>query len=130
MHVVEHIDTTTIGKLLTQDAAAGQAIKRPAGKSAGGRAYGVVTKHGRQHDRHIASGAKATEVPRWVHTVASKAKAFLLGTFHGIDRKHLQCYLEEFCYRFNRRRWQGQLFDRLVTACAGSIGITYAQLTR
>ena len=33
-----------------------------------------------------ALGAKATEVLRWVHTLASNAKAFLLGTFHGIDQ--------------------------------------------
>jgi len=65
-----------------------------------------------------------------VHEIASNANSFLLGTFHGIGEKHLQTYLDEFCFRFNRRRWQGQLFDRLVTACAASKGVTYSELTQ
>jgi len=32
--------------------------------------------------------------------------------------KHLQAYLDEFCFRFNRRRAEGQLFNRLLNACA------------
>ena len=39
----------------------------------------------------------------WFHTVISNAKAFIAGTYHGLDPKHLQAYLSEFCYRFNRR---------------------------
>jgi len=42
----------------------------------------------------------------------------LLGAFHGIGGKHLESYLDEFCYRFNGRRWEEELFDRLVAACA------------
>jgi len=34
-----------------------------------------------------------------VHILISNAKAFLLGTFHGFGKKHLQSYLDEFCYR-------------------------------
>jgi hypothetical protein len=30
-------------------------------------------------------------------------KTFLLGTFHGVTSKYLQEYLNEFCYRYNRR---------------------------
>jgi len=32
--------------------------------------------------------------------------------------------------RFNRRFWEDQIFDRLVTACANSTGITYSELTQ
>ncbi len=66
---------------------------------------------------------------KWVHILASNSKAFLLVTFHGIGRKHLQSYLDEFCYRFNRRRWEKELFDRLIRACATSGGVTYSELT-
>ncbi|MBW2309407.1 MAG: IS1595 family transposase, partial [Deltaproteobacteria bacterium] len=48
----------------------------------------------------------------------------------GIGKKHFQAYLDEFCYRFNRRNWEQQLFDRLVTACVNSKGICYAELTQ
>jgi len=47
----------------------------------------------------------------------------------GLDKKHLQAYLDEFCYRFNRRKWQDQLFNRLLHACAVGPVVTYAELT-
>ncbi|TSA24916.1 DDE transposase, partial [bacterium] len=43
--------------------------------------------------------------------------------------KHLQSYLDEFCYRLNRRFFENQLFDRLLNASVLSKGITYAELT-
>jgi len=45
------------------------------------------------------------DVLKWVNILVSKAKAFILGTYHGVMKKHLQRYLDEFCYRFNRRFW-------------------------
>lgn len=54
----------------------------------------------------------------WVHILISNAKAFLNGTYHGTGTKHLQLYLCEFCYRFNRRFLDGRIFDRLVAAAA------------
>ena len=68
------------------------------------------------------------ELP-WVHIAISLAKRFLLGTYHGVSSKHLQCYLDEFCYRFNRRFVETQLFSRLVTACVGGTPFTYATIT-
>lgn len=47
------------------------------------------------------------------------AKTFINGTYHGTSTKHLQMYLSEFCYRFNRRKMGGDIFDRLLVAIAG-----------
>ena len=66
----------------------------------------------------------------WVHTIISNAKAFVSGTFHGLDPKHFQAYLDEFSYRFNRRFWEGQLFNRLLAACLGYPPTTYGELTQ
>jgi len=33
---------------------------------------------------------------KWLHPFGSNAKAFIAGTYHGMDRKHLQAYLDEF----------------------------------
>ncbi len=41
----------------------------------------------------------------WLHTTLSNAKAFIGGTFHGLGSKHLQSYLDVFCYRFNCRKF-------------------------
>ncbi len=65
---------------------------------------------------------------KWVHIVISNAKTFIKGTYHGACNEHLQKYLDEFCYRYNRRFWEGQLFNRLVTACLNSNSITYKDL--
>ncbi len=65
----------------------------------------------------------------WIHTIISNAKAFIAGTYHGLGRKHLQRYLDEFCYRFNRRKFAGELFNRLLNACISAKTITYAELT-
>lgn len=69
-------------------------------------------------------------IMKWVHIVISNAKTFVLGTYHGACKEHLQMYLDEFSYRFNRRFWEGQLFNRLLGACAGSETITYKKLTK
>jgi len=52
----------------------------------------------------------------WLHIIISDAKALIDGTFHGLDKKHLQRYLDEFCYRFNRRWFETGIFARLVSA--------------
>jgi transposase-like protein len=56
----------------------------------------------------------------WLHVIISNAKAFILGTYHGLPKKNLQSYLNEFCYRFSRRFFHGQLFDRLAVAMMSS----------
>jgi len=64
----------------------------------------------------------------WVSTVTANAKRFLVRTHHRESPRHLQRFLDEFNYRFNRRWVQSQLFDRLITACATSGSIRYADL--
>ena len=56
---------------------------------------------------------------KWLHRITGNAKAFINGTYHGTSTKHLQMYLSEFCYRFNRRLFGGAIFDRLLIAIAG-----------
>lgn len=68
------------------------------------------------------------ELP-WVHIAISLTKRFILGTYHGVSGKHLQCYLDEFCYRFNRRFSEPKMFSQLLTACAFGIPATVAALT-
>jgi transposase-like protein len=63
------------------------------------------------------SGMKAHELLPGVHRVALLVKRWLLGTHQGsVEVDHLQAYLDEFTFRFNRRRsWaRGMLFYRLI----------------
>lgn len=57
---------------------------------------------------------------KWVHIAISNAKRTLLGVFHKIKGKYLQLYLDEFCYKLNRRYFNNRIFDRLTLAIAKS----------
>ncbi|KAA6341502.1 hypothetical protein EZS27_010702 [termite gut metagenome] len=52
----------------------------------------------------------------WVHIAISNAKRLLLDIHHDIKGEYLQSYLNEFCYKFNRRYFDEKLFDRLIIA--------------
>ncbi|MBU4233279.1 MAG: IS1595 family transposase, partial [Desulfobacterales bacterium] len=41
---------------------------------------------------------------------------------------HLSRYLAEFCYRFNRRFWEPQMFNRMITACLNTQTVTFSEL--
>lgn len=85
----------------------------------GWRAYAGLAAAGYQHQvTVIGSGSDpAHEVMPRVHLVASLLKRRLIGTHQGgIQHQHLDCYLDEFTFRFNRRRSKarGLLFHRLA----------------
>ena len=69
------------------------------------------------------------EMLNWLHTVVSNVKAFIQGTTHGLDSKYLQRYLDEACYRFNRRFSEKTLFDRLLVAVSHSSTLGLDALT-
>ncbi|MDD2468636.1 MAG: transposase, partial [Desulfobulbus sp.] len=54
-------------------------------------------------------------------------KTFINGTFHGVSSNCLQEYLDEFCYRFNRRFWEPQLPLRLLNACLAHVPVKVAE---
>jgi len=63
------------------------------------------------------SGQTASTLLARVHRVAALLQRWLLGIHQGaVSREHLDAYLDEFTFRFNRRtsRWRGTLFYRLV----------------
>jgi hypothetical protein len=67
-----------------------------------------------------------------VHRVASLLKRWLLGTHQGsVDPDHLQAYLEEFTFRFNRRnaRHRGLVFRRLLEQMVATGPVRYDELT-
>ncbi len=56
-----------------------------------------------KHLPRVTPAEKVDEWLPWVHIVISNLKRFLLDTFHGVQGKHLQEYINEFCYRFNHK---------------------------
>jgi hypothetical protein len=67
-----------------------------------------------KHDPKVVGETPAHLVLPWVHRVFANAKRWALGVYHGLREKHLQAYLDEFVFRFNRRRTPHAAFDRLL----------------
>jgi len=56
----------------------------------------------------------------WTHRIIANAKSVFRGPHRGVSKKHLQRYLSEVCYRFNRRFWPKESFHRLLRACVST----------
>ena len=108
MQVVEDVTGGTLQQVADETVAPGSKIECDGYKS-----Y--------QNLSGVALDAKKYEPGdlHWLHKTISNLKAFLLGAYHG-RCTHLQAYLDEFCFRFNRRKTDDQIFIRLVRAVAAS----------
>jgi transposase-like protein len=85
----------------------------------GWRGYNDIANRGYDHrpGNISASGDPAHIVMPRVHRIAALLDRWWLGTHHGaISARHLDYYLDEYTFRFNRRRSQarGMLFYRLL----------------
>ena len=95
--------------------------------------YLPLESKGYEHEVTFLKGKKRTPselMPR-VHRVISLLKRWLIGTHQGaVSRKHLDYYLEEFTFRFNRRRSKsrGKLFFRLAQQAVAVDPVTYDRM--
>ena len=101
----------------------------------GSAAYRSLGELGYGHQRTVMLGS---DVPAHVsmagvHRVASLVKRWILGTHHGsVQPEHLDAYLDEFVFRFNRRtsRSRGLLFYRLLQQAVVTEPVTYQDVVR
>src|SRR6202171_4590828 len=54
----------------------------------------------------------------WSHRAFSLLKRWTLGTYHGLRRKHVDTYLNEFVFRYNRRFYRHASFETLLALAA------------
>jgi len=80
------------------------------------------------HDPHVIGKIAAHVVLPWVHRIFANLKVWALGVYHGLRRPHLQSYLDEFVFRFNRRRTRHAAFLSLLGFAAGHAPFTYNML--
>lgn len=50
----------------------------------------------------------------WVHTIISNAKKMTMGVHHSAVKGYLQNYLNEFCWKPNRRHFDSDPFERAM----------------
>lgn len=126
MQVVERVNGLCLGEAALASVAPGAVIMTD-----GLRAYGQLHKLGYLHAPVVQGDpGNAAELLPWVHVVISNFKRWILDVFHGVSPKHLQSYLDEFCYRLNRRHQRTDLFRRILNRCLRyTEPVTYAQLT-
>ena len=73
--------------------------------------------------------ARSSEILPWSHTIFSNLKAWILGTFRGVSKKHMPRYLDEFGYRFNRRWRENELFGFVLNRAVHGEPFPYSRLT-
>lgn len=69
-----------------------------------------------EHRPKVIPKEKLGQLLPWVHIAISNAKRLFLNIFHDIKPEYMQNYLDEFCYKFNRRYFGEKLFERLMIA--------------
>jgi transposase-like protein len=130
--VAESADAETIGNILRRLDVSSNEMEPliNAIRSDGWRSYQTVSKNlGIIHNRAVLRDPKdSMKLLPWTHKVIANAKAVFAGPHRGVSRKHLQSYLSEVCYRFNRRFWGREVFHRLLFACASTSTITRDEL--
>ncbi len=122
MQVVADLKGKTIAKFAESSIADGATVQTDAYHS-----YRKPLAEKYQHEYQVFDAD--SDMLKWLHIIVSNAKAFVSGTFHGLGKKHLQSYLDEYCYRFNRRAMGGVIFDRLLLAVTQSAPLRFADLT-
>jgi len=95
--------------------------------------YNGLAEHGFTHNRTVLSdsGDPAHITMPGVHRIAALLKRWLLGVHHGaVNAKHLDYYLDEYTFRFNRRtsRSRGMLFYRLMQQAVATASTPYREL--
>ena len=99
----------------------------------GSAIYATLKDIGFNHDPHVILGSKvpAHEPLPGVHRIAALIKRWFLGTHQGaVDPRHVDYYLDEFTFRFNRRKSgsRGMLFYRLIQQSVVAPPATYANI--
>lgn len=89
--------------------------------------YSFLEENGFQHEVRVQK--RSDEPLKYVHRIISNFKTWLKGTYHGnMGEKHLQAYLNEYVFRFNRRFSQGKGFNRALGLAMELSGPTYEEL--
>jgi transposase-like protein len=128
MRVLEDASTASLTGFVDDVVEAGTIVHTD-----GWNAYRRLGKIGYDHQPRtqrpgrIAAGDLDEILPR-VHRVISNLKTWLQGTHRGVSKEHLQVYLDEYAFRFNRRRTPMAAFQTLLGLGGQQPPTTYRQI--
>jgi transposase-like protein len=119
-------DAGTLTAFVKDNVTAGSIVRTD-----GWHGYYGLGEMGYKHNALILGGdpEKAEKHLPMIHLVFSNLKTWINGTHHGrIEPRHLQAYLNEFVFRFNRRFYPMNSFNSILGISARTVPPTYAQL--
>jgi len=102
--LTERADAVSIRSFLTRNVQPGSVINTD-----GWKGYSKTALAGDHHELHDPQTHALH-----IHRAFGNLKTWLNGTHHGVDPKHLQHYLDEFAFRFNRRNTPMAAFQTLL----------------
>ena len=126
LRVIEGRATESLTNFVTDSVTKGSLVRTD-----GWKGYETLSGLGYSHEPLILSGDpdKAEGHLPMIHLVFSNLKTWILGTHHGaIAQHHLQAYLNEYVFRFNRRFYPMTAFNSVLGLAARSSSPTYAAL--
>lgn len=70
----------------------------------------------KEHNPKVVPQKEVGKIRPWVHIAIGNTKCILLDIYYDIKPEYLQNYLNEFGYKFNKKYFGENLFDRLLIA--------------
>jgi transposase-like protein len=120
LHVIPDASARSLTGFVKRAIAPGTLIQTDAWQG-----YASLAELGFRHRRRIqGTPERAPTILPHIHRVFSNLKAWLGGTHHGVGHDHLQAYLDEFAFRFNRRRTPMAAFQTLLGLALSAHGPT------
>lgn len=123
--VVPNRAAKTLTKFVADTVASGAVVRTD-----GWEGYDGLTAMGYAHEPMVlgSDGAKIDAHLPMIHIAFSNLKTWLMGTHHGVSKQHLQAYLNEFTFRFNRRFYPMTGFNSALGIAAHASAPTYKTL--
>ena len=111
MKVIKNLKSDTMDCMVKQNINPDSRVSSDAYPS-----YNGIKELVKEHKAEVIKPKDAGKILPWVHIAISNSKRMFLDIYHKIDSDFMQNYLNEFCYKFNRRYFGDRLFERLVIA--------------
>jgi transposase-like protein len=83
-----------------------------------------------RHDPRVVGSMAANIALPWTHRAFSLIKRWALGTYHGLRGKHIDTYLDEFVFRYNRRFYRHVSFETMLGLATAHEPISYWDITK
>jgi hypothetical protein len=111
MKVIEDLEATTINSEVENNIDPLTTVHTDMYKS-----YNKLPEIIQNHNKYNMQYNQADKVLPWVHKAITNSKNLLKAIHHCVWPDYLQNYLDEFCYKHNRRYFGEKVFDRALIA--------------